>query len=136
MREHREYIRHDHVEHRHFIPENSQSMPSMICCIPNNSGIIANGISALCRTFFSVSTPITDNAVPATKLAVAEKHISVLRASSHGVVFFVAVDQFFRHWNIGQDPTQRQPDFPPTQNNRFSRYTQRSRQSRHRARPC
>ena len=50
-------------------------MPSMICWSPNSNGIVANGSSDLRCVSRIVATPTANNAVPAMKLADAEKHM-------------------------------------------------------------
>ena len=46
-----------------------------VAITPNRSGTIANGISSVRAAIRIVAAPATDNAVPATKLADAEKNI-------------------------------------------------------------
>lgn len=55
----------------------TQITPSTSCCTPNSKGIIAKGISPFREALRSAAMPSTESAVPATKLAVAEKHIVV-----------------------------------------------------------
>lgn len=59
------------------IPKEIHTMPSIICWIPNKSGILARGSSFLPFAFESVKRPVALSAPPAIKLAVAEKHIIV-----------------------------------------------------------
>ena len=56
--------------------KDNQMTPSVSCWIPNSRGMSAKGISAGALVCLSVATPITHNAVPEIKLAVAEKHIA------------------------------------------------------------
>src|SRR3989338_6563157 len=59
--------------------EESQITPSVSCWIPKSNGIVAKRISSLLFSLLIVTPPTALRAVPAVKLAVAEKHIRRFR---------------------------------------------------------
>lgn len=60
------------------MPNETQITPSIVCWIPKNNGMLARGSSFFVSAFDSVKAPVAASAPPATKLAVAEKHIVIL----------------------------------------------------------